>query len=78
MPIEVQGARYFLATEVASELNVSRQTLWRWRQQGKIPAGHKLRDRHVVFSEEEVRAARDYSTRVVPVTLRSSRQLELF
>lgn len=78
MPIEIDGVRYFFAADVARELKVSRQTVWRWRQQGKIPAGHRYRDRHIVFSEGEVQAVRDYATRIEPVSLGASSQLRLF
>jgi hypothetical protein len=48
MPVEIGGTKYLGAAEVVKRLNVTRQTLWRWRQQGKIPAGHRYRGREVV------------------------------
>ena len=39
MPVEIQGAQYFTNSEVSEELGVSRQTLWRWREKGRIPTG---------------------------------------
>jgi predicted DNA-binding transcriptional regulator AlpA len=78
MPIEIGGARYFLAVEVAKTVGVTRQTLWRWRQEGKIPPGHRYRDRQVLFSETETEAIREYANRIEPINVDSAQQLRLF
>jgi predicted DNA-binding transcriptional regulator AlpA len=78
MPIEIEGVRYFLAVEVAKTVGVTRQTLWRWRQGGKIPRGHRYRDRQVAFSEAEFEAIREYAHRIEPIDADSSQQLRLF
>lgn len=78
MPIEIAGARYFLAVEVARAVGVTRQTLWRWRHEAKIPQGHRYRDRQVVFSEAELQAVREYAHRIEPIDADDEQQLRLF
>ena len=67
MPLQVDGVRYLSAGELAKELDVSRQTLWRWRREGKIPAGHRYRDQQVVFSEAEASAVRAFANKIEPI-----------
>ena len=76
--IEINGINYLLLAELASRLKGSRQTLWRWRQQGKIPGGHRYRDRQVVFSPDEVEAIREFANRIEPIGSADSSQLRLF
>jgi excisionase family DNA binding protein len=75
--IEVDGITYLSLNEISKRLNLSRQTIWRWRQQGKIPGGHRFRSRQVVFSSEEVEAIRQYANRIEPINT-DIRQLGLF
>ncbi len=51
MGTEIEGHRYYSLQEVAELVNVSRQTLWRWRQEGSVPLGRSLRGRQLLFSE---------------------------
>jgi len=67
MPVEINGISYLTATDVLGQVPVTRQTLWRWRQEGKIPAGHRYRNRQVVFTAGEVEAIREYANRVEPI-----------
>ena len=78
MPIEIRGLEYFLLSEVADETRVTRQTLWRWRQDGKIPPGHRYRGRHLIYTPAEVRAIEQYANRIEPVEARDVRQHDLF
>ena len=39
MPIRVGGQTFYTNNEVSRDLGVTRQTLWRWRDKGKIPVG---------------------------------------
>ena len=78
MPVKVNGTDYLSASEVLATLDVSRQTLWRWRQEGKIPAGHRLRGRNVVFTPEEVEAIQAYANRLEPIDDAPPGQLNLF
>lgn len=67
MPFEIDGVEYLPAKEVAAKAGVSRQTLWRWRQDGLIPQGNRYRGRHVVFSPEEVRVIENHANRIEPI-----------
>jgi len=80
MPVEIQGEQYHTNSEVADELKVSRQTLWRWLDKGSIPAGWKYRTRQVLFTAEEVEAIRQFANKLEPIELGSGtvRQLGLF
>jgi excisionase family DNA binding protein len=79
MPVQVGGLTYYTNNEVSEELNVSRQTLWRWREKGRIPAGVRYRTRQVLFTAEEVAAIRKYANKLVPIEFGGgTRQLGLF
>jgi excisionase family DNA binding protein len=67
MPQEIEGIPYLHATELAEEIGVSRQTIWRWRRVGKIPAGNRFRGRQVLFSPSEVEAVRAFAFGVEPI-----------
>ena len=66
MPRLIEGRRFFSIAEVVESAEVSRQTLWRWRSLGHIPAGQRFRNGQVVFSELEIRAIRAYANRLEP------------
>jgi len=53
MPVDIGGKSYCTATEVALQLGISRQTLWRWRQSGDVPSGRRFKGQQVVFNEAE-------------------------
>ena len=76
--MKIDGVNYCSANELASELDVSRQTLWRWRQGGKIPAGHRFRDGRILFTAEEATAVRNFANRIEPAAGVDPRQLSLF
>jgi excisionase family DNA binding protein len=80
MPVTIEGEEYYTNSEVSDELKVSRQTLWRWREKGSIPAGLRYRTRQVLFKADEVEAIRQFANRLVPIELGigSVRQLGLF
>ncbi len=63
---------------MAEELKVSRQTLWRWRDQGKIPTGMRYRSGQVLFTEQEVELIREYANRMEPIELGGPQQMGLF
>lgn len=67
MAVEIEGEVYIGASEVAERLDISRQTLWRWRQEGKIPQGHRYRGRQVLFSETEFDTIRSFANRLEPI-----------
>jgi len=78
MPREIDGVVYVAAAEVAQENGVSRQTLWRWRRDGKIPAGHRFRDGKIVFTEGDVEKIRVHANKVEPLSDGEHKQLNLF
>ena len=78
MPTIINDIIYITAAELLEELAVTRQTLWRWRQEGKIPAGHRYRGRHVLFSAEEVEVIREFANRIEPIDGSPDEQLSLF
>lgn len=73
----INGAIYVVATALATELGISRQTLWRWRSEERIPAGHVYR-KQLVFSEDEASLVRQYTDRLEPALPAGARQLRLF
>jgi hypothetical protein len=66
-PLEIAGQPFFSASQVAESLQVSRQTFWRWRKRGKVPAGRLFRDGRIVFTTEEVQVIRDFANRLEPL-----------
>ena len=78
MSLQVGGLTYFTNNEVSEELGVSRQTLWRWRERGRIPAGVRYRTRQVLFTAVEVDAIRDYANKLEPIEFGGPAQLGLF
>lgn len=79
MPLQIDGITYLNASETLEEAGVSRQTLWRWRQEGKIPSGHRYRDHEVLFTREEVEEIKAFANRLEPIGADlDSSQLRLF
>lgn len=78
MPVDIRGSQYFTHREVADELGVSRQTLWRWREKGKIPSGVRHRTRQVLFSVGDVMSIRAYADKLDPIEFGGGQQLALF
>ena len=62
--LEIEGIKYLPAAAVAKQVRVSRTTLWRWRQEGKVPLGHRYRDRMILFTGEEFQVIRQYANRL--------------
>jgi excisionase family DNA binding protein len=80
MPVQVDGEMYYTNSEVSEELGVSRQTLWRWREKGRIPTGKRYRTRQVLFKRDEVEVIRQFANHLEPIELGGSgiKQLGLF
>jgi transcriptional regulator with XRE-family HTH domain len=78
MSFVLEGITYFSAADVSRAIGVSRQTLWRWRQDGKIPSGRRYRDHQVVFTTVEFDAIRAFAHRIEPIDAASPNQLKLF
>ena len=64
MPAEIDGSIFYSCTDVAFACGVSRQTIWRWRQDGLIPIGRSRRGRSVVFSSTELEYIRAHAGKV--------------
>jgi predicted site-specific integrase-resolvase len=67
MILRINDTTYFSTTQILQELGISRQTLWRWRQQGKIPPGHRYRDGKVLFTAREVEAIKQFANHIEPI-----------
>jgi predicted DNA-binding transcriptional regulator AlpA len=78
MPVNLDGTTFYSVSEVADQLGISRQTLWRWRSDGKVPLGRKFQDRKVVFTEQEVERIREHAFRMEPIDRSGRDQLGLF
>ena len=78
MPLKIKGVEYYPVAEVAESLGISRVTLWRWRHDGKIPRGLRLRGRQVIFTRAHLDAIREFALRVEPIDPDSPDQLALF
>jgi len=75
---KINGIEYFTVSQILKELGIARQTLWRWRQQEKIPAGHRYRDRNLLYTSDEVEEIRQFANRVEDIGLANKNQLRLF
>ena len=78
MSVEVNGIKYLTAGDVVAQLGISRATLWRWRRQGRVPSGHRYRNRQVIFTPDEVEAIQAYADRIEPIEGDDSKQIDLF
>lgn len=64
--VQVSGRDYVHAEEAARLAGVTRQTLWRWRRDRKVPAGWVYRDKQVLYTVEEVTVIKQYAHRISP------------
>ena len=76
--IRIEDTDYVSSKEIVESVGVSRQTLWRWRREGKIPPGHRFRDGQVLFTTEELQEISDFANRVEPIDQPNRDQLRLF
>jgi predicted DNA-binding transcriptional regulator AlpA len=75
----IDGIAYISTSAVLEALSISRQTLWRWRNEGKVPPGRRYRGRHVVFSQPDFEAISAYANLLEPITKPNNKdQLKLF
>ena len=77
-PVEIEDLQFFGVSELVEEVGVSRQTLWRWRNDGKIPAGHRYRDGRVLFTSEQVEEICRFANRLDPIEGTNRDQMKLF
>lgn len=75
----IDGVAYISTSAVLEALSISRQTLWRWRHEGKVPLGRRYRGKHVVFSQADFEAISAYANLLEPITTPTHKdQLKLF
>ena len=67
MCMKIDGVEYYSTTEVLDATGISRQTLWRWRQEGRVPDGYRYRNGQVLFTEGDYRRILAYANQVEPV-----------
>ncbi len=73
----LDGIDYYTTAEVIKNLSISRQTLWRWRSESKVPPGRKYRDKQVVFTQSEYKLIQEFANRIELLT-GLKEQLSLF
>ena len=78
MAVKIDGVSFYSAGEVAAEAGVTRQTLWRWRRAGKVPAGYRFRNRQILYTEDELQQIRSYANHLEPLSQKNDRQLSIF
>lgn len=76
--VEIDGARFYSAGDVAADTGVTRQTLWRWRRTGKVPAGYRFRNGQILYTETELQQIRAYANRLEPLSQQNDHQLSIF
>jgi len=55
MPREINGRRYYSASEVCCEVAISRPTLFRWLKRGVLSRLHRDRRGWRMFTEDDLR-----------------------
>lgn len=82
MELTIDGVKYYPAADLVRRIGVSRQTLWRWRKQEKVPSGYHYRDGRLYFTEDECRAVMEYANHIEPASVpqggNGASQLSLF
>jgi predicted DNA-binding transcriptional regulator AlpA len=66
MPVEIKGKTFYTMGEVAEVAGVVRQTIWRWKNAGKIPSGRRYRGRELLFTQSEMEKIYEYAHRLEP------------
>ncbi|MGE3668527.1 MAG: helix-turn-helix transcriptional regulator [Polyangiaceae bacterium] len=65
-PVEIAGVQYHTLAEVLEITGITRQTLWRWRRESKVPAGHRYRDKQLLYTRSELLQIQTYANRLQP------------
>jgi DNA-binding transcriptional MerR regulator len=58
MPRDINGQRYYTASEVCREVDISRPTLFRWLKRGVLTRLHRDRRGWRMFTEDDLRNIR--------------------
>jgi DNA-binding transcriptional MerR regulator len=64
MPREMNGKRYWSASEVCREVAISRPTLYRWLKRGILTKLHRDRKGWRMFTEEDLKRIRSEANKV--------------
>ncbi|MGE0322120.1 MAG: helix-turn-helix transcriptional regulator [Polyangiaceae bacterium] len=64
--MEIAGVQYLTLAEVLEITGITRQTLWRWRRESKVPAGHRYRDKQLLYTRSELLQIQKYANRLQP------------
>jgi len=64
MPREIDGKRYYEATEVCKEAGISRPTLFRWLKRGLLIELHRDRRGWRLFTEDDLKKIQAEATRI--------------
>ena len=64
MPREIDGKRYYEATEVCKKAGISRPTLFRWLKLGLLIKLHRDRRGWRLFTEEDLNKIQAEATRI--------------
>ena len=67
MSLVLEGVEYYTMKDAVCLLSVSRQTIWRWRRDRKIPQGQLFRQKHLLFTSSEFRQIAAFANRLEPV-----------
>ena len=67
MPLTIDDVEYFSLKDLVEMVGISRQTLWRWRKQGRVPLGRRFRQRQLVFTEAELNEVSRIANMLEPV-----------
>lgn len=80
MPINRAGQTFYTLTEVCEYVKRSRTTVWRWKQEEKIPKGRRYRDKELLFTYQEMESIFAYAHRMTldEASAELKHQLRLF
>ena len=79
VPEDIEGVEWYSLEEVETLAGVPHMTLYRWRRNRLVPAGHRRPNNRVYFTRPEIDAIRAYKTTTVPAEVgrpRRERELE--
>lgn len=68
MALNIEGVTYYTMKDVTNSLLISRQTLWRWRCEGRVPLGRRFRDKQLLFTQSEYEAIEEFANRMEPAS----------
>ena len=64
MPREIDGKRYYEATEVCKKVGISRPTLFRWLKRGLLIKLYRDRRGWRLFTEDDLKKIQTEATRI--------------